>query len=274
MPTRALTPCRKPGCGALVSRAGHCEAHRSSDRQPFESASRERGTTKQRGYAGPWPRLRRWIMMNEPLCRPCNVNGIIRAATEVDHIVAKANGGTDGMDNLQPICRDCHRLKTAREDSINQPVAFIPDWLRPSLIPLTIIFGPPAAGKSSHIRERAKPRDLVIDLADILERLSGRGRCPERATWLNRAMRYRNELLGSLSRPGHYGAAWFTVGAPKRAQRERWGELLKPTATVLLATPAEVCIARIGADASRARSIDQEIEAVERWWSAYAEAGR
>ena len=39
-------------------------------------------------------------------------------ASEVDHIVSKAMGGTDDMENLQAICGgpgSCHELKTAEE---------------------------------------------------------------------------------------------------------------------------------------------------------------
>ena len=37
------------------------------------------------------------------------------AAKEVDHIITKAKGGTDDPDNLQSLCVQCHREKTARE---------------------------------------------------------------------------------------------------------------------------------------------------------------
>ncbi|WP_247360100.1 HNH endonuclease signature motif containing protein [Ralstonia pseudosolanacearum] len=39
----------------------------------------------------------------------------MRLATEVDHIVPKARGGTDDDDNLQAINVECHRAKTVRE---------------------------------------------------------------------------------------------------------------------------------------------------------------
>jgi 5-methylcytosine-specific restriction protein A len=37
------------------------------------------------------------------------------SATQVDHIKAKAVGGTDEDNNLQPLCGPCHKAKTARE---------------------------------------------------------------------------------------------------------------------------------------------------------------
>lgn len=41
--------------------------------------------------------------------------GFVAVATEVDHIIAKANGGGDDDSNLQSICRPCHRRKTAAD---------------------------------------------------------------------------------------------------------------------------------------------------------------
>lgn len=39
----------------------------------------------------------------------------LRAAGQVDHIRPKANGGSDDEVNLEAICADCHRKKTAEE---------------------------------------------------------------------------------------------------------------------------------------------------------------
>ena len=36
-------------------------------------------------------------------------------ATEVDHIVPLASGGTSDPDNLQAVCESCHVIKTAAE---------------------------------------------------------------------------------------------------------------------------------------------------------------
>lgn len=41
-------------------------------------------------------------------------------ATDVDHIIELAAGGTNTIDNVQPLCRDCHKAKTARFNSTRQ----------------------------------------------------------------------------------------------------------------------------------------------------------
>lgn len=35
-------------------------------------------------------------------------------ATEIDHIIERAEGGTDDLENLQPLCNTCHKGKTAK----------------------------------------------------------------------------------------------------------------------------------------------------------------
>jgi 5-methylcytosine-specific restriction endonuclease McrA len=41
-------------------------------------------------------------------------------ATEVDHIIELAIGGTNTIDNVQPLCSPCHRNKTSRFNSTRQ----------------------------------------------------------------------------------------------------------------------------------------------------------
>lgn len=60
-----------------------------------------------------WNRLRQAVFRRDNhLCQPCDKSGRVRAAVDVDHIVALDNGGTDAIDNLQSICASCHKLKT------------------------------------------------------------------------------------------------------------------------------------------------------------------
>lgn len=52
-----------------------------------------------------------------PLCAECDRQGKVRLATQLDHIVALENGGTDfdKPGNRQGLCDDCHEVKTARD---------------------------------------------------------------------------------------------------------------------------------------------------------------
>jgi len=70
-------------------------------------------TARTRGRA--WRKLRERILQWQPTCVHCRRAGIIRLATEVDHITPLAMGGTDAESNLQALCHDCHAIKTAGE---------------------------------------------------------------------------------------------------------------------------------------------------------------
>jgi 5-methylcytosine-specific restriction protein A len=55
------------------------------------------------------------------LCQPCwdGTPRRVTLASQVDHIVAKANGGTDDLSNLRAICGPCHALKTIHDAGRN-----------------------------------------------------------------------------------------------------------------------------------------------------------
>lgn len=101
-------------CPALVSgRGSRCEAHRKAEQRTY-NARRPKGP---RGfYGGAWRKLRAHVLRGEPLCRQCRQSGRIVQATDVDHIVPRSLGGSDEVENLQPLCGSCHARKTATED--------------------------------------------------------------------------------------------------------------------------------------------------------------
>jgi 5-methylcytosine-specific restriction endonuclease McrA len=50
-------------------------------------------------------------------CKKCN--NILEATYEIDHIIALEDGGSNNIDNLQALCRNCHGKKTM-EDNIKR----------------------------------------------------------------------------------------------------------------------------------------------------------
>lgn len=77
-----------------------------------------RGSASQRGYGARWRRLRAYILQRQPLCvDPFGDHaGRLVPAIHVDHIVPRADGGTDAEGNLQPLCETCHARKTVLHD--------------------------------------------------------------------------------------------------------------------------------------------------------------
>ncbi len=79
-----------------------------------------------RGYGAEWDRVRKLVLKrDEHLCQcgHCKAEGRTTIATEVDHIVSRANAQALGWskariehpNNLQAINSDCHAIKTQEE---------------------------------------------------------------------------------------------------------------------------------------------------------------
>ncbi|MCG3134582.1 MAG: hypothetical protein HMLKMBBP_01896 [Planctomycetes bacterium] len=117
MPRRPPHACTSPGCPALVESGARCPEHERALRAEFDSL---RPSAARRGYDAVWRRVRIAHLRREPLCRMCAEQRITTAATEVDHIVALADGGTHAPSNLRSLCKPCHSRRTARDQ------AFVP----------------------------------------------------------------------------------------------------------------------------------------------------
>lgn len=191
--------------------------------------------------------------------------------------------------NWQAMSGPCHSRKTASEDGGfgNAPkgragtAEYIPAYtgalrarspLRRSALPLTIVSGPPGAGKSTWVSERAAPGDVVIDLDEIIAELSGLPLYHAGLEWLSRGLQRRSELLASLAGAGDRTRhAWFIVSAPTKAERAMWKNALGAVQVVVIETPADACADRIRQDARRPAAVQLEhVSAARTWWTQYA----
>lgn len=90
-------------------RKGPCANHERRKRWSTDGVSRQA-----RGYGADWEARRKRVLARDPFC---TIRTHCKGApsTTVDHIKAKAEGGTDDDSNLRGACKDCHRAKSARE---------------------------------------------------------------------------------------------------------------------------------------------------------------
>lgn len=169
-------------------------------------------------------RLTAWVL--DTMGRECMVRlpGCTGRATTRDHITPVAQGGTDAPSNLRPACRPCNSKRGNR--TAGQRVH--------------VITGPPAAGKSTYVREHAGSQDVIIDLDRIALSISAEGMdhhgYPEhikhvaigmRAAAIQRATRLRERvhvwLIHSMPSPDqvteYRGHGWEVVEVdPGRAE--------------------------------------------------------
>ncbi|GBU21093.1 hypothetical protein R80B4_00982 [Fibrobacteres bacterium R8-0-B4] len=117
MPNRPLTPCRRPGCPALLERPGYCPDHRpdaAPERAAFAALDRAKTDESKAFYAS-----RRWTAASkrhrefEPLCRRCRAKGRVVPAEMVHHnppVEALLALGLSPYDDryLESLCNNCH----------------------------------------------------------------------------------------------------------------------------------------------------------------------
>ena len=245
------TPCRKIGCAALVHsryKGGYCEAHQS-ERTGWKRSQAAKGNTTQRGYGHSWRKLRVEVLERDGyLCVTCEANGFIEPATDVDHIVSKAHGGSDELDNLQSLCRACHKDKTRVESSNGY---FMPEWLRP--IPqAVIVFGPPASGKTTWASNNT-PNSVIVDLDVIIQELTGKPKHIKTEEEMRQGIDKRNQMLLNLANNGKPCTIILTGSTVQ--QRNWWVNKLQPKQVIQLKERESVLIDRIYADKNRPEQV-------------------
>jgi 5-methylcytosine-specific restriction endonuclease McrA len=55
--------------------------------------------------------MRERIKRRSPLCQDCQARGRIELATQVHHVVALQDGGTNAESNLVQLCHRCHQRR-------------------------------------------------------------------------------------------------------------------------------------------------------------------
>lgn len=234
-----------------------------------------------------WKALRAEILERDRYrCQSCGCAGRL----EVDHIEPVRTHPELSYDpaNLQALCPACHTRKTriecghkpkrperrewdmavsAMEAKPTRRNFSIPTGLEPSRIPVKLVFGPPAAGKTTFATENYRPGDIVIDLDGYLAEIGG-------APWetdpalIRAAFEAHDADLRSLAHRRR-GTAWLLKGAPSLAERTAWRLALRRIRYVPILTEPQICIERIRADPARQHQAEKMIATVHEWWRTY-----
>ena len=215
----------------------------------------------------------------QPTCHECTRQGAITPATFVDH--RRPHGGNDAMfwdqSNWQPLCRRCSNMKTdqeiqAREKSrTRRGEEAMANTTQPKpmfTIPVTVVCGPPGAGKTTYVTEHAELGDLIIDVDGIYMALSGQPMYSRPQELLSFVLHARQAIIERLRSRSNVRKAWLITTAAKKPEREVY--VRDGADVVVLATPAAECLKRIAADERRS-TWDGWTDLVTEWWASYEE---
>lgn len=256
-----------PRIGALpplFGAASRQEARRQFDRQRLEDQEWRRWYGLQR-----WKDLRWSVLVRDRFtCQMCGLLDGDTSQLVADH-VEPHRGDPDKFWHgpLQTLCKPCHDSTKQRIERSVRRASTKPEWLKPSAIPLTIVCGPPAAGKTTYVKDRASKGDTVIDLDAIVSAMTGGPMHGwDRERWLHPALFKRNAMLGRLCQ-AKSGRAWFIVGEPKAEGRQWWRAKLGASDVVVIETSEAQCIANAVTDSNRNQK--QTADAIVDWWFRY-----
>ena len=139
----------------------------------------------------------------------------------------------------------------------------IPTGLEPSGIPVILVCGPPASGKSTYVTKYAERGDTVIDF-DAIRQKAGGTKWDQDPDIKRKAFAIRARMLKELAGRKR-GTCWFIVTAPSQAERDTWCKALGTATTHVMATTQAECIRRIHAAPERQQHADEMVDVVRRW---------
>lgn len=157
--------------------------------------------------SGNWRNLRNWFIKANPLCVECKAAGWVKAGDVVDHVIPIADGGEElSSDNLQTLCNMHHNQKTARENGR-------------ALI--TVVIGPPCAGKSTYARTQAKKMGgVLVDFDSIALALGAAGEHEASDEIRSIAIKARYAAIKEILDYGTITPAWIIESAPSATMIE------------------------------------------------------
>jgi hypothetical protein len=197
-----------------------------------------------------WRKVRATVLARDNHTCQIQRPGCTQLATEVDHIVPVTKGGAKyDPRNLRAACRKCNlgRINRRRDDQWQTGPTHI-----------TLVMGPPAAGKSTYVLEHTRPGDLIVDYDAIATSLGANPH--QRGQDLHPAINAaRNAILRQLRR-GETGAARaFILSAnPEADRRFPYHEL------VIVDPGLEACLD----NARAAHRPSDYLNAIHRWYQA------
>lgn len=148
-------------------------------------------------YNGPWRRIRLEILERDGY--RCQIRGpnCTKVADQVDHIIPAEQGGAPyEHSNLRAACRRCNVGRANRDREQN-------GW-RTSATRISLVYGPPGAGKSTYVHEHKGPGDLVVDY-DLLGHAIGSDTREQHQEFHGTINAARNAILDRIRR-GDTGA--------------------------------------------------------------------
>lgn len=133
---------------------------------------------------------------------------------------------------------------------------------------VTLVAGPPCAGKTTYVHRFMDPSDVVLDYDVIFASISGASLYDHPAAWRTVVAEAFKLELQNLKRLPPGRGAWIIRNAPRKQHRAIFRSIHSAT-SIVLAVPAATCLARLAASDRPGNVKVEQAAAIARWWSEY-----
>jgi 5-methylcytosine-specific restriction protein A len=243
-------------------------------------------------YGRRWRAARAGHLRNHPLCVMCKADGRTTEAVIVDHVTP--HRGDQKLfwnkSNWQSLCKTHHDATKQRMEHGNvevdhgcnvdgipkhwesKPDAYWlgpmshPRWFTRVKVPMTIVCGAPASGKSTYVKHHMRrASEVLIDLDSIADNTFGVPTRSLGSEQMLHCLRLRNELLKLHMDEVKCTHLWLIVAEPRAVARQWWWDTVKPTRIIVLETPIDACISRAWEDNKH-----RDVADISKWWDDYS----
>ena len=207
-------------------------------------------------------RLERVNDNGDLICEHCG-EPITRAYDCIGHHIVELNDRnvSDASislnpDNIMLIHHRCH-------NKIHNKLAYGESVRR-----VYLVYGAPCAGKSSFVRENMEQGDLIVDVDNIWQCVSGCDRFVKPARLNSNVFVLRDTLLEQVRyRTGKWLTAWVVGGYPLTAERERLCKSLGAR-EIFIDTTRDECLQRLH-EANDGRDVEEWTRYISDWFDKY-----
>lgn len=132
-----------------------------------------------------------------------------------------------------------------------------------------IVYGSPCSGKSTFAREAAGWGDVIVDVDQLWDAVTGGGRLHKCAELEAVVLELHRKLLDLIyTRTGAWQTAYIVGGYPRIIERQRLAEKLGAE-LIHIDTPRERCVERLYSDDSRQPAVDKWLGYIDDYWRRY-----
>lgn len=223
------------------------------------------------------------LRRDDYLCRQCKRYGKTTPAKTVHHIYPYGEYPQYRLTdiNLLSLCNECHNgMHDRNNDTMTDKGIYWQDKIRKELgiedhdiiegFRVVVVWGSPASGKTSYVKQHMKQDDMVVDLDNIKQAISLQGKSASMSNLMPVALNIRAHIYDLIANREVIEAdtVWVMAGLPKQSDRDYIKAKLRPNEMKHIDSDIEACIAHAMEDRER---IDKEtqLKIIYKWFEEY-----